>query len=226
MKFYIALLFVLALSVRCYAQDAPTAAPAVKTFALEPDITGAASNSVNLFTGDVALPLNLVSLPGQNGLDVNVSISYSSNVRHIVDTWNLEAPAGILGLGWSMDIPRIVADHKLTGTREDDTYYLLEGGSSNRLVRTVSGSDAGGSYYVYETKNYQFWRIKYYYDISEVFGSTSYGDGPNKWEITKEDGTKYIYGDKNSGRNTLQYTVRWKNWIGKHPARPVRYAAP
>src|SRR5690606_2831032 len=82
------------------------------------------------------------------------------------------------------------------------------------LVRTVSGSDAGGSYYVYETKNYQFWRIKYYYDISEINGSTSYGNGPNKWEITKEDGTKYIYGDKNSGRNTLQYTVRWKNWIG------------
>jgi hypothetical protein len=176
--------------------------------------TGAASNSVNLFTGDVALPLNLVSLPGANGLDVNVSIAYNSNVQNIVDTWNLEAPTGILGLGWSMDIPKIVADHKQTGAREDDTYYLLEGGSSNRLVRTASGTDASGPYYVYETQNYQFWKIKYYYDISEITGSSSYGDGPNKWVITKEDGTTYIYGDKDSGRNTLQYTVRWQNWIG------------
>jgi hypothetical protein len=115
MKVFISLVFALFLFGRCYAQDPPTVAPTVKTFALEPDITGAASNSVNLFTGDVALPLNLVSLPGQNGLDVNVSISYSSNVQDIVDTWNLEAPAGILGLGWSMDIPKIVADHKQTG---------------------------------------------------------------------------------------------------------------
>ncbi|HEX5172127.1 MAG TPA: hypothetical protein VFW11_23275 [Cyclobacteriaceae bacterium] len=184
-------------------QDVPTAAPAIKTFALQQDVVGAASNSVNLFTGDVALPINLVSLPGRNGLDANVTVSYSSNVHHIVDTWNLEAPTGVLGLGWSLDIPKIVADHKQTGTREDDEYYLLEGGMSNRLVRTLSGSDASGVYNVYETKNYQFWKIKFYY-ASTV----------DKWEIIREDGTKYIYGDKNSGRSTVQYVVRWNNWIG------------
>lgn len=196
------------------SQDKPTAAPPIKTFSQQADIPGMASNSVNLFSGDVALPISLISLPSGNGLDVNISIAYNSNVQNIVDTWNLQAPTGILGLGWSMDLPKIVADHKQTGTREDDTYYLIEGGSTNRLVRTISGSDAGGSYYVYETKNYKFWKIKYYYDISELYGSTGYGSGPNKWEITREDGAKYIYGDKNSGRGTLQYTVRWSNWIG------------
>jgi hypothetical protein len=184
------------------AQDEPpTAAPAVKNFALQPDVAGGASNSVNLFTGDVALPLNLVSLPGRGGLDVNVSIAYSSNVQNTVGTWNLEAPTGILGLGWSMDIPKIVVDHKSTGAREDDTYYLIEGGIANRLVRTISGADGGGAFYVYETKTYQFWRIRYYY-------------GAEKWEITKEDGVRYVYGDKNSGRSTLQYIVCWNNWIG------------
>lgn len=196
------------------AQDKSTAAPAIKTFALQGDIQGAASNSVNLFTGDVALPVNLISLPGHNGLDVSVSIAYSSNVQNSVATWNKESPTGILGLGWSMEIPRIVADNKQTGTREDDEYYLVENGSSNPLVRTTSGTDEIGSFYGYETKNYQFWKIRYYYDIAELYGSTGYGSGPNKWVITKEDGTAYVYGDKNSLRGTIQWGVRWENWIG------------
>src|SRR5690606_28657123 len=147
MKGFIHAFVLLSFSLYCAAQDGdPTAAPTIKSFALDPDISGVASNSVNLFTGDVALPLSLVSLSGHNGLDVNVSISYNSNVKDKVGTWNLNAPTGILGLGWSMDIPQIVADHKQTGTRMDDTYYLIEGGTSNRLIRTTSGTDEGGSY--------------------------------------------------------------------------------
>lgn len=180
-----------------------TAAPAIKTFALQGDIAGAASNSVNLFTGDVALPLNLVTLPGNNGLDATVNISYTSNVRHIVDNWNLESPAGILGLGWSMDFPKIVCDNKQTGARDDDDYYLVEGGASNLLVRTTSGSDGDGAFYKYETKNLQFWIVKFYYN-----------ENVNKWVIIKEDGTRFVYGDKNSNRSTIQWIVRWGNWIG------------
>jgi hypothetical protein len=203
------------------AQEAPpTASPEIKGFSLSPDNVGAIANTVNLYTGDLSLPLSLISIPGRNGLDVGVSIMYNSGVQNQVDTWNLEAPTGILGLGWGMDIPKIIADTKQTGTREDDTYYLAEGGSSNRLIRTVSGSDATGPYYVYETKNYQFWKIKYYYDNIEMIGSTAWGTGPNKWEITKENGMKYIYGDKNSGRGTIQYSVRWDNWIG-NSAQPL-----
>jgi hypothetical protein len=197
--------------VRAQTDDKSSASPTVKTFATAPDANGAAASSVNLFTGDVALPMNLISVPGHNGLDVNVSISYSSNVQNQVNVWNKDAPTGILGLGWSLDIPKIITDYKETGNRYDDTYYLVEGGASNRLIRTVSGSDAGGPFYVYEAKNYQFWKIKYYYDGQEQTGYTS---GPNKWEITKEDGTKYVYGDKGSGRNTVQWVVRWNNWIG------------
>lgn len=214
-KYSLLLLTLLCFTIQlAKAQDAPRPAPEIRGFNLSPDNVGAIANTVNLYTGDLSLPLNLISISGRNGLSVDVSISYNSNVQNQVDTWNLEAPAGILGLGWSMNIPKIVADTKQTGTREDDTYYLLEGGSSNRLIRTHSGSDASGSYYTYETKNYQFWRIRYYYDIAEITGSTVSGTGPNKWEITKEDGMKYVYGDKNSGRGTLQFGVRWENWIG------------
>jgi hypothetical protein len=194
------------------AQDAvSTSAPAVKTFALQGDISGLASNSVNLFSGDVAYPLNLISLPGHNGLDAGVSISYNSNVQHQTDLWNLEAANSILGLGWSLGTSKIICDNKQTGTREDDEYYLVDGGSSTMFIRTDNGVDAEGSYYVYETEKYQFWKIKFYYDLAEAGYN---GSGPNKWVIIREDGSKYIYGDANSGRQTIQWMVRWENWVG------------
>ncbi len=191
--------------------EPPSASPNVSSFSMAPDNIGAAQSSVNLFTGDVHLPLNLVSFTSREGLGVNVAISYSSNVQNHVDTWNLEAPTGILGLGWSMDMPRIVCDHKSTGSREDDTFYIIEGGISNRLIRTGSGTDATGSFNAYQTKKYQFWQIKFYYDPADYNQS---GAGASQWVIVKENGFKYVYGDKNSGRNTIQYVVRWNNWIG------------
>jgi hypothetical protein len=208
-------LTLLYLSTRSVAQETSTAAPAVKTFALQSDITGAASNSVNLFNGDVVFPLNLVSLTGHNGLELSVSLMYNSNVREQAFSWNLENPGGTIGLGWTLDIPKIVADYKQTGAREDDEYYLLQGGSSNMLIRTTSGydSDHGMYYYDYGTKNYMFWKIRFYYDTYEVKGP-GFSGGPNKWVVTTEDGTQYIYGDQYSGRNTVQYMVRWNNWMG------------
>ena len=174
-----------------------TSAPVINTFELGSDNLGAINSSVNLYSGDVNLPLNMFSLPGRGGLDVNVSIIYNSNIQNIVDTWNLEAPTGILGLGWSMDYEKIVVDHKNTGSRHDDDFYLIAGGASNLLVRT--GTEGAAN--VYETKTYQFWKIRFY---------------PNeeRWEIIKENGIAYEYGDKNSGRNTVQWGVKWGNWIG------------
>jgi hypothetical protein len=203
------------ISILAVAQETSTAAPAIKTFAMQSDITGAASNSVNLFSGDVTFPLNLVSLPGHNGLDASVSLTYNSNVQDQVSTWNLENPAGIVGLGWSLDVPKIVSDYKQTGAKEDDEYYLVQSGTSNKLIRTTQAYDyeAGAHYYIYETQNYQFWKIRYYYDYYEVSGP-GFSGGANKWVITTEDGTQFIYGDQYSGRNTVQYMVRWSNWMG------------
>jgi len=188
--------FVVILPFDSKAQD-PTSAPEINTFATNQDNLGAIGNSINLFTGDVNLPLNLISLPGRGGLDVNVSLLYSSNVQNIVDTWNVETPTGILGLGWSMDYERIIVDHKNTGNRDDDDFYLIAGGASNLLVRT--GTD--GSANVYETQNCQFWKIRYY-------------PADEKWEITRENGITYVYGDQTNHPTTVQWGVKWNNWIG------------
>jgi len=173
-------------------------APEQKTFSLNPDGIQALQNSVNLLTGQVAFPMNLVSLPGKGGLNLTVSIQYNSaGVKKSVSSFNQYSPTGVLGLGWNLDLPRIVADNKLTGTRQDDNYFLVEGGTSNPLI-CISHTP---TVCLYATKNYNFWTIQFY-PLEE------------KWVITRENGVQYIYGDKNSGRNTVQWMVKWGNWIG------------
>jgi hypothetical protein len=180
------------------AQPEPSVAPKINPFSLNPDNLGSLSNSVNLFTGDLNLPLNLVSIPGDRGLGIDVTISYNStNIENIVDTWNLDSPTGILGLGWSMALPMIMVDNKQTGARDDDEFYLIDGGGAMKLV--CVGSSSGIKYY--KTKNYTNWNI-------------SFAGASDKWEIIKEDGMRYIYGDNSSGRNTVQWLVKWGNWIG------------
>lgn len=177
---------------------APLSGGFPQSFATSPNQLGAIQSSVNLFTGDVQFPIPLASIAGRNGLDINLSISYSSNVHRQSNTWNAEAPTGVVGLGWSLDFPKIVVDNKMTGTREDDVFYISEGGGTMQLF-FVGGDAITGK--IYKPNVHQFWIIKYF---------------PNdeKWEITKEDGTQIIYGDKNNGRSSVQWIVHWNNWIG------------
>ena len=178
--------------------DQGSKAPEQKSFSLNPDGIQALQNSVNLLTGQVAFPMNLVSFPGKGGLNLSVTIQYNSaGVKKNVSTYNQYSPTGTLGLGWNLEIPRIVVDNKETGTRHDDSFYLVEGGSSNPLICTSHSA----SYCTYATKNYNFWTIEYF-PLEE------------KWVITRENGFQYVYGDKNSGRNTVQWMVKWGNWIG------------
>ncbi len=177
--------------------DAPASGAQPKSFSSLPDNLGFLQNSVNLFSGQVQFGIPITSIAGKSGLGYNLTFSYSSKVKFLAETWNREAPTGVLGLGWSIDLPRIVADNKGTGTREDDTFYLVEGGSSNELF--YDGLD--GTEWKYYLKSYQFWKLRYN-PTAEV------------WTIIKDDGTKYIYGDVNSQRKTVQYIIKWGNWIG------------
>jgi len=80
----------------------PSTTPVIRGFQLDASAIGDLAQSVNLYRGEVNFPLTLVRLPGPNGLDLKLEAFYSSNVTQQVDTWNLEAPTGILGLGWSL----------------------------------------------------------------------------------------------------------------------------
>lgn len=183
-----------------FSQLGPLSGSQPKSFSTVPDNLGFLQNSINGFTGQVQFSLPLSSISSQGNLSYPISIGYSSaNMENQVSIWNREAPTGVLGLGWSMDMPRIIADHKNTGTRKDDEFFLVENGTSSQLLYT---SNVGYFY----TARFSNWTI-FYNEVNEL------------WTITKEDGTTFTYGDKNSGRKTVRYMVKWGNWIG-HSSQP------
>jgi RHS repeat-associated protein len=175
--------------------------PQITTFQFSNDAVGKIKDSVNLFTGTANIPLNIASLPGRESLDVNIGIMYNSNVLNSVQNWNLTNPTGIIGLGWQMGFDKIVVNKNGSGTASSDEFYLLSNGSGDRLVQDGYIPATPANILTYQTRNFEFWDIKY-------------DPATEKWTVIKEDGTVYIYGDKNSGRNTLQYGVGWGNWLG------------
>ncbi|MBT1695341.1 hypothetical protein KK083_00545 [Fulvivirgaceae bacterium PWU4] len=168
------------------------------TFSLNTRNISALQNSVNLVSGQVAFPLTVASLTGKNGPDVTVTFQYNSApVGQQAKLKNLFAPTGILGMGWTISQPRIVSDHKQTGTRHDDTFYLIEGEVSNPLI-CISHTASLSKYVL---KNFSPWTIEYY-------------PADEKWLVKHEDGSVYAYGDKNTTQNAVQWAVKWGNWVG------------
>ncbi len=111
--------------------------PAIRSFQFDSDAIGDIENSVNLFRGDVNIPLNLVTLPGRGDLDVSVQALYQSNVQDEVQRWNLDAPTGILGLGWSLGFARIEVNTGGTRALDAHSYFLTQGGSRMPLLRSL-----------------------------------------------------------------------------------------
>lgn len=175
--------------------------PQVTTFQFNNDAVGQIKDSVNLFTGTSNIPINIASFPGRKDLDVNIGIMYNSNVQNSVKNWNLLNPTGILGLGWDMSFDKISVNKNGSGSRSSDEYYLLNNGSGNQLIQDGILPNKPSDILLFQLRNFEFWDI-------------SYDETNEKWTIVKEDGTVHIYGDKNSGRNTLQYGVEWGNWQG------------
>ncbi|MEM6643312.1 MAG: hypothetical protein AAF616_10055 [Bacteroidota bacterium] len=164
-------------------------------FSLNPNDLGALRNSVNLMTGQVGFPMTVASLTGRGGLNPQFTISYSSaGIQEQVNTWNRTASTGILGLGWTFDYPRIVSDHNGSVTRNDDTYYLLENGSSIELICTDTDPNGSNLYRTYKSQQFRKWTIRFYYQ-------------EDRWFILTEGGMTYEY-------ELPIYMVAWGNWIG------------
>jgi len=182
-----------------FSQD--KSAAIVDPFSLSPDNLGTISNAVNLFTGDLTLPLNLVSIPGRGNLGISVSAVYSSaNIENYASTWNLDAPTSVLGLGWSLQSSKVIVDNNQTMSRDDDTFYIQENGSSVELICVGINSSTGVR--TFKTKIYS----------NKII---TYTPSTERWDITLEDGTKMIYGNTlGNGGSAVQWTLGIGNWIG------------
>lgn len=111
--------------------------PAIRPTQFEGDSIGRLAKSVNMARGDLNLVKDLVSLPGRPGdstLAVTVGIQCESNVSLDAVRWNLDAPTGVLGLGWSMPRNRIYAESTGSLTAASRSYVMEVDGVAGQLV--------------------------------------------------------------------------------------------
>lgn len=174
--------------------------PQGSPFSTGTNIEGDIQNSVNLSTGKVVFSVPLASVNAK-GVSFPVSFLYNGdNAFRQGSELNKFTPTSTIGVGWSLNIPRIVSDHKNTGAIDDDTFYLVTNGSAIKLLNIGWDFD----HYEYRPEVYSPIKIFYY----------SFHDS-DRWVITDENGITYIY-DKRS------YLSTWRdgNWIGNTRTAP------
>lgn len=181
--------------------------PPIRSFQTDTDAINSAEDAVNLFRGELSLPIQLITLTGSGGLTASVSLMYdSSNIREQVLRWNVDAPTGVAGLGWSLAMEYIIAQDSDNGYDGTSTYYFRSGGNTTQLFQSKSDTftdSAGNQYLKYELESYQFWDIRYY-------------PKGEYWMVIKEDGSTSYYGGT---KDYCQYEVVWgyndqPNWVG------------
>ena len=185
--------------------NAVSARPVIQGFQLDSGAVGDIARAVNMFRGDVNIPLTLTQLTGQNGLAITVTAFYGSNVVQAARTWNAAAPTSVLGLGWSFEGNRIFVEGKNTGEPTDGVYILQWGGTVDRLIWCGEENDG----VVFQSRLWPLWQIRY-----------SIADGI--WRVTTDTGTVAVFGSARGQGDSLVLGVRWGNWIGstRSPAPP------
>jgi hypothetical protein len=152
---------------------------------------GAGGGGISLFTGKAAFSIDVEML----------KLQYSGNVRKTIASPNYRVQAPWVGTGWSLTMGHISAVQNNTVELNDDIYYLVtEDGVSGEL-KQIGNTD---EFYL---EDYKYWLI-------ERFKS---GNKITHWQVTREDGTVYIYGDGVPGIGTKKgnhCTLAWDNWIG------------
>lgn len=227
-------LFIFASHLKNYGQtNVDIGTPASSPFQLGSDISGSAQNSINEVTGKVAFSVPLSSI-ASGPVSYDLSLGYNGQSAFKTGSeLNKYSPTSIIGVGWSLSVPKIVVDNKQTTTREDDVFYIIDGATNTKLICINKTS----TYWEFKTEKFSNWIIKYHHTISifeqdhvtgqfeVVSKSTDY------WSITKEDGFIYYFGYSSYPYYTLptisslnkskEFISTWGNWIGDSNKNPT-----
>ncbi|RNF82030.1 RHS repeat domain-containing protein [Montanilutibacter psychrotolerans] len=112
--------------------------PSIRTFQMDASTVGVLASSVNLFRGDVNHTQTLFSMPGRSendGLQVDLSIQYQSNINRQAMTWNRDQPTGVLGMGWQLPMNSIRLDDGGSPTPGMRSYTITISGNASAMVR-------------------------------------------------------------------------------------------
>ncbi len=181
--------------------------PAIRGYQVDSGGSGNASESVNLFTGDINYSLPLVHLPGPAGLDVSLAAMYSSEVVLQPITWNLDAPTGVLGLGWSLSFDQIQFVTSETASYLEGQYAAQIGGRSVQLTLIEWNQTGDPETLLFAAADdYQLWTFTYY-------------PATETWIVLRDDGVTATFGAPDiTNSYAVQWGVRWGNWAGNSAA--------
>lgn len=155
------------------------------------------SEAIQRYNGTVAFPVDIARIAAP-GMTEALVLSYSSNVQGAAQTWNLDAPTGVAGLGWTLELSFIARLPALSVAESEEQIYMAVLGRWSRLFKTGTAND-GATLYAPEVA--VPWTIRYY-------------PRNERWIITDEYGDRLILGDDRSGRTTVADQVVWANWYG------------
>lgn len=203
----IIIFYALILSASSYSQEGfDPGTPANSSFNLGGDIQGTIQNSVNEVTGKVTFSAPLASISARSvSYGVNLTYNGEAAFKNGQQT-NKYNPTSTVGVGWSFSTQKIVVDHKSTGTRDDDVFYLLDGATNSKLICINKNDFASESVWEFQMEKYAPWIIKYH--RSSIYYEFDY------WTIVKEDGLTYKFGESVATSKSKESVIAWGNWIG------------
>ncbi|HPH98579.1 MAG TPA: RHS repeat-associated core domain-containing protein [Anaerolineaceae bacterium] len=162
---------------------------------------------VSGFSGAASYSYPIWVPPGPNGLQPNLSLSYSSQV---IDSSNSRAQGSWVGMGWSFGAgyiqrnmhatpdfwTKVVGSDYIdndTGTDGDDTFSLTLNGASYELIR-IQDQDSNPETIDYRTADESFLRVRRFHSHGTVAG---YANGDTSyWLVWDKQGNKYEFQDR------------------------------
>lgn len=218
------------IGVNSFSQESvDVGSPADSGFQLGSDIQGTIQNSVNEATGKVTLSVPLASIAA-NSISFGASLTYNgqTSFKNGQQT-NKYNPTSVVGVGWSMGVPKILVDHKSTGTRDDDDFYILDGATNSKLICINKEETSSNSVWEFQMEKYAPWLIKYhrgFYEPVETYPNNwvNVYKKSDYWSIVKEDGKTYYFGysdnspyinpEPSATSKSKEKVIAWGNWIG------------
>jgi len=157
------------------------------------------------YTGDIGVNVPLLTVPGRNGFDLPVSLSYSSGIR-------VDDEASWVGLGWNLGVGAITravvnfpddSQNGLFGPNnpskdrnDQDLYSMSFPGGGGRFFYGCTKFDVDGNPICSNPNDYAWLTRSWGPTKIEPIAPSGLGNGIESWKVTTPDGTVYIFGKK------------------------------
>ncbi|GAB3517585.1 RHS repeat domain-containing protein [Photobacterium alginatilyticum] len=188
----------------------------------------------DVYNSNVSAPTSILGLGWQlpfERIEVQSRDNASSgDNQYYLYTQNSAIELVVTQKPWRRATLPISATNTLNEGKIDNTIQasFIESGLALDLNANVNVLTANQHWQIIDATNQRIFTIKnntndltvlaggvafeaFQYDFSQILYYAQF----ERWELVKDDGTTYFFGDRNNRNNTLQWQVKWDNWKGQ-----------